>query len=34
MNRDTEELPVIMKELEENAGAIDRYQYVLVCFSC
>ena len=27
MNRDTEELPVIMKELEDNAEAIDVYRY-------
>ncbi|KAF8150780.1 autophagy protein Apg17-domain-containing protein [Crassisporium funariophilum] len=30
MNRDTEELPVIMKELEENARAIESYHAQLV----
>lgn len=30
MNRDTEELPAIMSELEENAKSIEGHQYATI----
>jgi len=33
MNRDTEELPAIMSEMERDMKAIEGFQYVCYCFS-